>query len=367
MTVRRLATLGIGIAAFIAPPTKSHGAPLAPTVLWQRATGEYAVFRIPALIAARDGQTLLAFAEGRVGSAADHGQIRLVMRRSVDAGHIWSPMSVVLERGAHTVGNIAPVLDRETGRIWLFYCIDNREVWLTSTTDDGQTWEISRELTAVLVRDEMVAIATGPGHGIQLQHGARRGRLLVIAYGHGPAATGETAGSHSFAIFSDDHGLTWQRGKGTRPTGSGPGGGESMAAEWDDGRLYLTVRNNLATGHRGRAMSSDGGETWTPIDLEPDLPEPVCQSSVIASGEHRLSYFGPSAVARTRMDKSARRDVARWESADAGVHWTKREILYAGPGGYTDATRLADGSLAVLMEAGTNHYDDTLTFLTMAP
>jgi sialidase-1 len=53
-----------------------------------------ASYRVPAVLVAADG-SLLAFAEGRLQSTADHGNIDVVLRRSVDGGHTWSPIEVV--------------------------------------------------------------------------------------------------------------------------------------------------------------------------------------------------------------------------------------------------------------------------------
>jgi Neuraminidase (sialidase) len=57
----------------------------------------YASFRIPAVVVTRT-PTLLAFCEGRVDSAADHGHIDIVLRRSTDGGRTWRP--------AHTVDGL---------------------------------------------------------------------------------------------------------------------------------------------------------------------------------------------------------------------------------------------------------------------
>ena len=47
-----------------------------------------------------------------------------------------------------TIGNPCPVVDRETGTIWLPFCRDNRDVLLTKSTDDGVTWSDPVDITA---------------------------------------------------------------------------------------------------------------------------------------------------------------------------------------------------------------------------
>ena len=97
---------------------------------------------------------MLAFCEGRKTSRKDHGDVDLVLRRSTDGGHTWGPMRTVYEEGDTapiTIGNPCPVVDRETGTVWLPFCRDNKDVFITSSEDDGMTWSrpvnISRAIT----------------------------------------------------------------------------------------------------------------------------------------------------------------------------------------------------------------------------
>ena len=78
----------------------------------------YDTYRIPALLTTGQG-TLLAFCEGRRGSRSDHGDIDLLIRRSTDGGETWSRQEVIWDDGGNTCGNPCPVVDQETGTIWL--------------------------------------------------------------------------------------------------------------------------------------------------------------------------------------------------------------------------------------------------------
>lgn len=78
------------------------------SVPYRAGTEGYTSFRIPAVVRARSGD-LLAFAEGRVSSAADSGTIHLVLKRSADGGRTWGPLQVVARNGTGTAGNPAPV------------------------------------------------------------------------------------------------------------------------------------------------------------------------------------------------------------------------------------------------------------------
>ena len=132
------------------------------TEVYQAGDAGYHTFRIPSLIAARNG-TLLAFAEARREGAADAGDIDLVVKRSRDGGRTWSPAQVVGDNGPNTFGNPCPVLDRTTGTIWLLTTQNRgldrerdiiagtsqgtRTVWVLKSTDDGETWTAPVDIT----------------------------------------------------------------------------------------------------------------------------------------------------------------------------------------------------------------------------
>src|SRR5262245_16878459 len=112
----------------------------------------YHTYRIPALLVTAKG-TLLAFCEGRKTSKKDDGDIDLLLRRSTDGGMTWEPQRLVHEEGGDgkiTIGNPCPVVDLETGTIWLPFCRNNSSVFVTTSTDDGRNWAPPRDITAAV-------------------------------------------------------------------------------------------------------------------------------------------------------------------------------------------------------------------------
>jgi sialidase-1 len=87
--------------------------------LWQSGKNGYHTYRIPAIIVTTKG-TLLAFCEGRKDQGNDTGNIDLLISRSLDNGKTWSDQQVIWDDGMNTCGNPCPVVDQETGNIWLF-------------------------------------------------------------------------------------------------------------------------------------------------------------------------------------------------------------------------------------------------------
>jgi sialidase-1 len=296
----------------------------------------YSVFRIPSMIETTQG-TLLAFCEGR-DSIRDDGNIDLVEKRSFDNGQTWSALQVVIDFGPDTAGNPAPVVDRDTGRIWLPYCtnpaydMNNRRVWITYSDDDGATWAESREITDMASQPDWGWNATGPGRSIQLQSG----RLLV------PCNHRNKSGldSHSHVIYSDE-GLTWQIGGIL-----GPGTDESQVAQLEDGSLIINMRDLSSEHGRQIARSYDEGLTWTAATYDEALPDPGCQGSLLET-PYGLMFSNPvGEVSILRHDLTVRL------SGDGGETWALSKSLHAGPSAYSALSYFPDGRLGCLYENG---------------
>src|SRR5262245_20964667 len=137
----------------------------------------YHTYRIPSLIVTTKG-TVLAFCEGRKRGRGDAGDIDLLLKRSSDGGQTWSDSQVVWDDGDNTCGNPCPVVDRDTGTIWLLLTqnlgvdteaqiIDQtsrgtRTCWISRSSDDGQTWAKPIEITRDVKRPDWTWYATGP-------------------------------------------------------------------------------------------------------------------------------------------------------------------------------------------------------------
>lgn len=324
--------------------------------------GGYHTYRIPSLVVTTRG-TVLAFCEGRKHSTSDTGDIDLVMRRSTDHGEHFGPLQVVWDDGPNTCGNPCPVVDRDTGTIWLLLThnlgqdhepqiIDRtakgtRTVWVSQSTDDGLTWSPPREITDSTKRPDWTWYATGPGAGIQMRHGPHRGRLIV------PCDHIE-AGSrayYSHVIYSDDHGKSWHLGGRTPQAGVN----ECEVVELSGGRLLLNMRNyDRRRPLRRTSISEDGGATWGPVVFDPALVEPVCQASLRRydwpeGGKPGILLFSNPAHPARRVNLTVRL------SRDEGKTWAQAWTLHAGPSAYSCLAVLADGRVACLYEAGKAH------------
>ena len=336
---------------------------LTQTPLWTAGQDGYHTYRIPALVTTNDGN-LLAFCEGRKDNRRDHGNIDLLVKRSTDGGETWSPHQVVYEEGGDselTIGNPAPVVDQDTGTIWMPFCRNNKEILLTKSEDDGVTWSEPINITGSITRGHWVWVATGPGVSIQLQQGPHKGRL-VVPTDHG-VMVGEQRIMHSQVFYSDDHGETWQLG-GLLPEHTD----ESQVVELTDGRLLINIRSYWGKvakqadrlGKRALAWSEDAGITWSDLTFDETLIEPVCQASFLRytlaanRGKDRVIYSGPASTT-DRVNMTVRL------SYDEGESWPVAKALHAGPSAYSSLAVLPDGTMACLYERGDDDAYETLT------
>lgn len=332
------------------------GAEFTQVDVFRSGEGGYHTYRIPALIATRQG-TLLAFCEGRKGGGGDSGDIDLLLKRSEDQGRTWSAAQVVADFGTDTIGNPAPVIDRKSGAIVMLLtrnpgtvteaqiingtAAGTRTVWLVRSEDDGRTWTTPVEITASVKRPDWTWYATGPGNGIQLRDGR-----MVVPCDH------IVAGSKAYfshVVVSDDGGRTWALGGD-----AGPRTNESAVVELRDRSLLLNMRTIRWENRRAVAVSRDRGASWSEPRLEPALVDPVCQGSMIRYGKHRLLFSNAADVKRVRMTVKC--------SRDEGKTWAVSRLVHEGPSAYSSLAELKKGRVGLLYERGTQRPYELITF-----
>jgi sialidase-1 len=331
----------------------------------------YHTYRIPSLIRTERG-TLLAFCEGRKGSASDTGNVDLLLKRSQDGGRTWTEQTVVWDESTNTCGNPCPVVDRQTGTIWLLAThnlgIDHekdittkrakgtRTVWVFKSDDDGKTWSAPSNISSAVKDSSWGWYATGPGIGIQLLHGPQKGRL-IIPCDHSYATTNEPpqieSGSH--IIYSDDHGQTWKLGGVVRPHLN-----ECQIVELATGALLLSMRNHPRGDHRSVSISRDGGATWSPPAFDPNLIDPTCQASIVrchwpaATERGSILFSNPASKRRENMTVRI--------SYDDGRTWPVGKTLHGGPAAYSCLAVFGEQQIGCLYERGERNAYEKITF-----
>lgn len=359
-----------------------------PCLLAKTQTGDIPVFvsgteghksyRIPAIIGLPNGD-ILAFAEGRVHGAGDFGDINIVMKRSSDKGKTWGALQYIAEFDTLQCGNPAPVVDLTDpqyaqGRIFLFYNTGNnhegevrkgkgyKQVWYKTSADGGQTWSNAVDITLQVHRPNQPQVnaaynfaedwrtyANTPGHAMQFQTGAYKGRIYVAANHSAGAPQKEAMDYDAHGFYSDDHGKTFHLGASLNV----PGSNESMATEISDGRLLFNSRNQKGD-IRARiiGISSNGGQTWDTTYFDRNLPDPVCQGSILTVGKKK----GKNILAFSNAADEKRRDNLTLRiSFDDGKTWQKSYEVYKNPSqrdasAYSDIVKTGKRSIGVLYE-----------------
>lgn len=319
----------------------------------------YHTYRIPALVTTTQG-TVLAFCEGRRNHSHDTGDIAILVKRSCDQGRTWSEQEIIWDDPGHTCGNPCPVLDRESGTVWLLMTWnlgddshnkimdqnsgDTRRVFLTHTRDEGKNWAYPVEITMSVKRPDWTWYATGPGAGIQIEGGPYCGRLLIPC----DHIEAETRHYYSHVIASDDHGESWYLLGRTRQHQVN----ECEVVELDGNRLMLNMRNyDRSKPTRKVSISNDGGATWGDLFSDPTLIEPICQASI-------RRFTSPDTYRRDRLlfsnpaNDTERRNMTVRLSQDGGKTWPYFRVLHPGPSAYSCLAIIANDEIACLYEAG---------------
>ncbi len=342
--------------------------------VWTSGEEGYHTYRIPAVMRAPDG-ALLAFCEGRKVGRGDSGDIDLLMKRSDDGGASWGEQRVLWDDGDNVCGNPCPVLDRDTGMIFLFLTHNlghdregeiiagtsegTRTVWVMTSADGGTEWSPPREVSASTKRRDWTWYATGPGVGIQLEVGPHAGRL-VIPCDHIEA---DSQRYYSHVLLSDDHGATWRIGGRSKRDQLN----ECQVAELDSGELVLNMRNyNRQKRARAVARSKDGGESFGEVTWDEELPEPICQAGMVTVRAGRgggvverwLAFSNPASPNRRE------RMLVR-VSYDGGLSWHTAALLHGKAAAYSCLVDLSDGNspaVGCLFERGREGPYERITF-----
>lgn len=333
----------------------------------ERGGDGYPVYRIPALAVTELG-TLIAAYDGRPAGGDLPANIDLLIRRSIDGGTTWLPRQTVrADTAPFGFGDPSLIVDRETGRIFLFHAASIRQgyhgahagndptdpdllhVDYSWSDDDGISWQ-HRRITRAVKDSAWGGIFAASGAGIQLRHGSHPGRLVqqyVVRVANQ---------NFGLSVWSDDHGRTWHHGALV-----GPDVDENKTVELADGRVMLNGRFRLG---RQVAISTDGGASYQGLRLDSTLVDPGNNAAII-----RVS---PDAVATdprahwllfsNTSDPRARQNLMVRLSCDDGASWSTGHVIEPGAAGYSTMAVLPDGRIGVLYERGAYEW---ITFTTL--
>jgi sialidase-1 len=335
-------------------------------------TKGYKSFRIPAIVKAKNGD-LLAFCEGRVHGSGDFGNIKIVLKRSADKGKTWSDLQIVASNDTLQAGNPAPVVDLTDphfpqGRIFLFYNTGNghemrlregighRDVLYKTSIDNGKTWSDPTDITLQVNRinqpklnplwnfkEDWRSYANTPGHALQFHEGKYKGRIYVAAnHSSGPPKP-KLRDYKAHGYYTDDHGTSFKLSETVPFEGSN----ESTAAQLTNNGLMMNSRNQTGK-YRVVSLSKDGGETWYKTFVDKNLPDPICEGSLLNIGTKE----GKSILAFcNNAEKNNRDSLTLRISFDEGKTWAKRFLIEPKNTGYSDIVKLTENKIGIFYEA----------------
>ena len=333
------------------------------TDLFVGGEGGYAAYRIPGIVALGEN-TVLAYGEARKNSAADWGEIDVLMRRSSDAGRTWGPPTKLgtppgdarqnpagpkRKDGGITVNNPVAIAGRD-GVVHFLYCVEYGRCFYRRSDDGGEAFSPAVEITATFEKFrpeyDWKVIATGPGHGIRL---AKTSDRLVVPVWMSNSANGPHRPSVVSTIYSDDDGKTWQRGDIVPTTGL-VHPSETAVAQVKGGAVVLNIRHEGEPHLRAVVTGRDGATNWGGVRFDPALPEPVCMGSLLTVGQpggrpDLLLFCNPH-----NPDGRERKNLTVKASTDGGETWVGSQTLEPGPSGYNDMAAVGRGNVLCLYE-----------------
>jgi sialidase-1 len=299
------------------------------------------------VVECRDGRLCIIY--GDFQGPSDHAQASLLKRYSPDGGVSWTEPEVVLRTppGGLNVMSVS-LLRLADGRIGCVY-LDKRSTddcrpRFMASTDETRSWSepelmVQRPGYYVVNNDRLVQLSTG--------------RLLApyAYYEPGQIVRRTEEGSPCGCLLSDDGGATWRLGKRElriqpdhvlRPKLVREGDaatGEFLARkrivaqepgviELGDGRVMMWVRTT--GGYAYRCYSTDGGDTWSPLQAITEFAMPCGPQSIWRlPGEERLimlyndrqgvPFGAPEFMWRTPLSVAA--------SDDEGANWQRHAPL----------------------------------------
>lgn len=220
---------------------------------------------------------------------------------------------------------------------------------LFSTKDSGSTWTnapISLSTRTFTLEDGRVIDIDGIGHGaasgIQLKHGAHKGRLLCptrIFTDRYSTWDEAIKCCYNNSIYSDDHGRTWDPSSPVQQ-----GTGEGTLIELANGDILYNSRNMHQDGTRLTAISTDGGESYHSFGTAKFLYEEKnigCNASFLRVDAADIDGL-PEGVSSITLFANPRADIREnmtvCVSFDDCKTWSHTKTIWPGGSAYSSLT-----------------------------
>ena len=169
------------------------------------------------------------------------------------------------------------------------------------------------------------------------------------------------------SIFSDDYGLSWERGDIICCHGDDIDGmtlinpSETIAVQRNNGTTLFNIRSESSIGRRLIAVSPDGATNWNTLGFDGALLEPVCMASILKSNyndEHNLKeilFVNPDNLENELIPtghnlRRSRKRLTVKVSNDDCISWPFQKIIEIVPSGYSDIAQLSTSEFLCVYE-----------------
>ncbi|OCT12566.1 hypothetical protein A8709_32640 [Paenibacillus pectinilyticus] len=293
--------------------------------LEQYGTEGYQMYRIPGIVATRLG-TVLAHYEARMG-VGDWTKQDIILRRSTDNGQSWSDRIILVEgTSTETFHNATMIVGKHSDTIYFMWHRNYAQCFLIRSEDEGGTWTEPTEITEVFEKFRTEynwnVIGNGCGHSIQL----RSGRLVVSIWMsnggqiHRPSVLS--------SIYSDDNGLTWQRGSIIWNEDGLVNPSEATVVELSDGSVMMNFRHESPNRRRGVVISHDGGATWGDVKYDEQLPDPICEGHLLRIAFPEIQGFSGILFSNCAFDGEGDIIERDWHGSEQKFLWGSQSRKY---------------------------------------
>ena len=224
-------------------------------------------------------------------------------------------------------------------------CFLTTYLLLKYSDDNGATWSNPIFISADVKAENEDFLGIGPGRGLVTTVNGKE-RIIFAVYdnvGYGATVHNENVST----IYSDDNGLTWQRGAETSCRAFMTKTSEAQIVDLGNGKLRMFARN------QGRyvayADSTDGGHSWSKFRSDLDLPSNAnCMVSFINAEVDGKQFVLGSYASSTKSRKDGVIRVGVVENGD--INWINTYYFGGDFFAYSCMTQLADGNIAILYE-----------------
>ncbi len=214
--------------------------------------------------------------------------------------------------------------------------------------DGGATWSAPVNLSAQVKKDSEGFLGIAPGRGFVTEVDGKE-RIIFMVYDNDGLAENVST------IYSDDNGVTWNRGNETIFKLGVMKTSESQIVELNNGVLRMFARNG--SSYVAYADSTDGGVSWSTFEADMKLSaQGNCMLSFINTSKvidgKKVILGSYSSNVNERADGVVKVGLV---ADDNTIEWISTYHVNSGFYAYSCLTELADGNFGLLYEDEAYH------------